>query len=702
MLKKILYGIAALLLVLSFYQLYDLYRFTQERNRYVYETGARTMNTLKMEVDTLLSEIMSETEQLAELFEDNQFTKEEIEGLIKESALNIPEIQGITACFEPYAQSDDQRLYCPFYNKGMADFVQVGEGYDYTDESVEGAAWYTGVINESAQWVKPYFAQNVKQWFIDYAVPFYYSEGPNKGKPKGMVVLSLESKRFNNLILSMSLGKTGYGLLVSERGNILSHPINSYIGTMSLADLALKERSEPLRQAFGDLMDGNSGNVVFEREESTGESIFFYDKVPASDWGIAVVLNKKELLRDTSGLQRRFIKLSIFFSGLLLIIIAIYFNKDYLSRQEIWQLSALTTALLILNIGFIWYLQYTGSTDKDSAIVPVADMSGLDYYVDGRKARSDALKLPPPIIVPTGIAVARVTFADSYNLNVSGTLWQKYPLTQGETLEYGFRLPQISPFAEAAYVEETHRARIPGNDNREGYMLIEWEFRVTLQHYFDYRNFPFDRRQIGIDILPINLEDGLLFVPDLLSYEFTAPSRKPGLEPDLEIPGNRIIGTYFDFENRSYDVDFGIESTSMFQDITVLRYNIDLKRLMVNVFVTYLIPIFVVLLMMFILVVAGSKTEQRHGIITAMAAFFFVLIFSHIDLRKEIVTADLMFMEYFYFITYMMIVVSTWNLITYARRGTRIFDYNENQIFKAAYFPFFFACVLVVTLIKFY
>ena len=63
-----------------------------------------------------------------------------------------------------------------------------------------------------------------------------------------------------------------------------------------------------------------------------------------------------------------------------------------------------------------------------------------------------------------------------------------------------------------------------------------------------------------------------------------------------------------------------------------------------------------------------------------MAAFFFVLIFSHIDLRKDIVTADLIFIEYFYFITYLMIVLSTLNLVVYTKNKAKIFDYNENQL----------------------
>lgn len=94
--------------------------------------------------------------------------------------------------------------------------------------------------------------------------------------------------------------------------------------------------------------------------------------------------------------------------------------------------------------------------------------------------------------------------------------------------------------------------------------------------------------------------------------------------------------------------------------------------------------------MVFILLHACTKTAERQGVIESMAAFFFVLIFSHIDLRKEVVTADLIYMEYFYFISYFLLILATFNLITYTKDKSKIFDFNDNQLFKAFFFPIFF------------
>ena len=65
-------------------------------------------------------------------------------------------------------------------------------------------------------------------------------------------------------------------------------------------------------------------------------------------------------------------------------------------------------------------------------------------------------------------------------------------------------------------------------------------------------------------------------------------------------------------------------------------------------------------------------------------------------------TADVMFMEYFYFITYFLIVASTLNLMAYTKSKTSLFDFNDNQVYRAIYFPAFFLMLLIVMIAKFY
>ncbi len=702
MLNKILYSIAVLLLIIIGYLSYDYYSYSQERDLTIQRKGIETTAALRDQVDTILTKIIEEGNRLAELLGSNQYEAVEIERMIKESSLRIPEIQGVTACFEPYAFSKDQKLYCPYYNKGTKDYLFVGKSYDYTVIG-EGTAWYTGVRAEGAKWVEPYFAKGAQDWYIDYGIPFYYNAGSKKGKVRGTITLSFVCSGFKKLVHSLSIGKTGYGLITSQKGTFLSHPVNEYIGTTNISEIKNHEEDSGLQAGYEAVEKGQTGQIKFYDPVAKDNSLFFFDKIPSSDWRIGLLFFENDLLADHELMNRKFIQLAIWLSLFFVCLLAIYFNKDYLNQKEIWQLSIVGSLLLLGNICLIGYLQHTtfyGHSEEKSP--PIIDLTSLGSFVNQQNNRSDELKLPRSTPIPTGIYVQRMEFEDSYNLNIGGTIWQKYPTEIVDSIQIGFTFPQMSPFSEAAYLEESYRKIIPANEDAKAYLLVGWEFRVTLRLNLRYSDYPFDKRHINIEIVPLNQNDYLIFTPDLASYHYTNPAKKSGLDKKIEISGSEILESYFNYSIETYESDFGYGNKSLFEEIPILHYNIYLRRILLNAFITYLIPIFVTLIIVFIMIHACGKTQERQGIIESMAAFFFVLIFSHIDLRKEIVTADLIYMEYFYFIAYFMLIFATFNLIIYTKDKSHIFDFNENQIFKASFFPIFLFALLLVTLARFY
>ena len=702
MIKKLLYLIAIVLFFMLAFMVYDYYTFTSQRNQIAHDKGQQTTLALRKQVNDILSKIAKEGDRLAKLFGSNDFTTAEIEKIIKESSLSIQEIQGVTACYEPYAFAADQRLYCPYYNKGGRNYIQVEDSYDYSVIG-DGTAWYTGVRDNGANWVEPYFAGAAQDWYVDYGIPFYYNTGPNKGKIRGTVTLSFVCSGFNNIVHGLSLGKTGYGLITSPQGTFLAHPVNEYIGTVNIDSVIKEEKNLDLSKALKAIQKGEIGNVEFYDKKQNDKTLFFYDKIPTSDWGIGLMFYKNDLLNDTTALNHRYIKIALLLSAFFLILLAIYFNKDFLDRREIWILSIVSSFFVLTNIVLVSYLQHTSNrTRSEIESQPITDIATLHSFVAKQHKRSDALKIEKAIPVPTGIYVQRMEFEDSYNLNVGGTIWQKYPLNIVDKVKTGFTLPQMSPFAEASYIEESYRKRIEPKEGEDGYLLIGWDFRVTLRLDFNYADFPLDKRHINIEIVPLDNNDHLIFTPDLGSYNFTNPSKKSGLNHKINISGSEVLESYFNYSIESYDADFGYGLKGIFEKVPVLHFNVQLRRKLLNAFVTYLIPIFVVLFMLFILIISTNKSEEKQGIIESMAAFSFVLVFSHIDMRKEIVTADLIYIEYFYFATYALIVLATYNLVTYSKPKSTIFNFNENQVFKALFFPLFYVMILIVTLVKFY
>lgn len=700
MTKKILYLITSILFLTLCFLIYDFWSFKNDEHTDIEKKGEKITKELTREINSVLKAVMNEAQTLVILIDQRNYTKEELEQLIMDRSQNMDEILGITIAFEPYTYNDTTQLYSPYFDKNQNRIIRLESSYDYTNSNLKTAQWYTQPRAHGAQWIEPYYGQVSKTLVSDYSIPFYHQKGVNKGKMKGIIAVTISLKGFTKLVHSLSLGKTGFGFVSSSKGTFLAHPVNEYIGRKNISEITKTETRKELNRAYQSILDGKTGYVEFQDKTKKQNTLFFYDKVVASNWGIGILFFKNDMLGGEDHFKRKYIHIAIITSLLSFFLLALIFNRDFLSVSEIWYLSLFATFVLILNIVFLGYLQHTeNNTLNGSETPPISDHTTLSNFVNEQNTRAKNISIESPIIVPTGIYLERLEFEDSYHLNISGKLWQKYDTIALKTLRPGFRFPQIAPFAESSFIEESYKEYFGDQ------IVIGYDFRTTVRLNFEYSNYPFDKRHINLEIQPVDTKNKILLVPDLKSYAYTNPSQKSGIDADIKLPGSEIIESYFTYKTNIYNTNFGYENRDDLAKHTMLHFNVNVKRILVTAFVTYLIPIFVTLIMLFILICATEKSKDKQaggGIVQGLAAFFFVLIFSHIDLRKDILTADLVYMEYFYFVAYIMIILATYNLITYTRTTSKLFDYKKNLIVKSTFWPTFLFLVLIITLIKFY
>lgn len=701
--SKTALGLGALIFFILFVaQLIEFQRFDRAQGQAAKERGAATSLAIKSEIDNLLKRVQTASRTLGDQFGKRAYSEAEIKSLIKKASLNMKEIRGVTACYEPFAFEAGRRLFCPYYNKTTGKYLMVGASYDYTKRG-KGTAWYTDVIESGATWTSPYYGTAAGEWFIDFGVPFYYTDGPKKGEVRGIIDFSLGVGDLKNIVHALSVGKVGASFIASDTGKFISHPDSDFVGTRTLDDAIKSATAKPIRAAFESMKAKEARHLSFIDPVRGERAWFFSDKLAQSGWSVGFIFHRGDLLTDQRSVHRRYINICLTFSLMVVLGLAVYFGRDQLDPWEIEVLSILATVLLFANVFMVGALQHALKTKPaENVSSPILDKTALSAEIDLVRQRSKTRKTDPPIPVPTGIYIERMDFEDSYNVNLGGLLWQKYATDIADDVKIGVRFPQISPFAESSYIEESYRKVVVPKVGAKGYLLVGWDFRITLRLDLDYADYPFDKRHLDIQIAPVSRTDNLMLVPDLSSYSATNRSQKSGVSPQIKLPGNEILETYFNFSFDDYRTDFGFNNAGNYQGVPALHFNIHQKRLLLNAFVTYLIPIFVTLCLAYILILACGKSEARQGIIESMAAFFFVLMLSHIGLRSDVVTGDLMFMEYFYFITYLAIIITTINLITYTKSQTTLFDYNDNQLFRVAYFPTYLTVVLILLLAKFY
>ena len=699
MLRKFLWGCAIVSALLCIVLSLDYFRFVREQEDLLVQKGSRITDNLKNQLEYLVGNIQDKAKFLADtIAKSDTLSSAQLLPLLKQESLKIEEILGITVAFEPDV-FDSKERYAPYFDKDKESYMQIEKFYDYTDNALPTAQWYTKVRDSGAQWIEPYFAKAANTLVADYGYPIYKEQDNGPRILLGTVTITLSLESFQENIRSLVLGEAEFGFVSSESGKILAHPIPEYLGVQTVAGLLNNAHQPGIQAAYQAILEHKSGHQAYVDMDEGQKKLFYYRPITGSGWHIGLEFYRDILFEEGLTGKRKRIHLILTLSVLAFFIIAVFFNRDYLSVRELWYLSLLASVVLILDLVTIGYLHYkTSVLEFSTQQPPITDYTSLATFVNEQRTRkSKADSIVPQVNI--GMFIERIEFEDSYDVNISGSLWQKYNPDKIPEFEPGFALPQLAPFAESSSIE------LRSLDTLKNEVIARYDFRNTLRINFDYSDYPFDKRNISVYIQPLDLTQNILFVPDLKSYEYTAIARKPGLNKTIEVSGNTILGSYYSYVLRQYNTDFGLQKQGHLRDVPILTFTIQIRRVLVTSFVTYLIPITVTLLMLFILLSSTRKNDMEgdiNGLIQGMAAFFFVLIFSHIDLRKDIHTAELIYMEYYYFIAYGMIIATTYNLVVYTKESHALFDYKNNLIAQIIFWPLFLLIALSVTLLKFY
>jgi hypothetical protein len=234
---------------------------------------------------------------------------------------------------------------------------------------------------------------------------------------------------------------------------------------------------------------------------------------------------------------------------------------------------------------------------------------------------------------------------------------------------------------------------------------------VTLRQSFDYKKFPLDHKTVWIRMWPEDFLHRILLFPDYRAYLSTDLNDVFGIDEDIVLGNWRIEETFFDYHLPDYDTNFGIinseHNPKLFPE---LYFNIVLKRKFLNEFIIYLIPLLTVAALLFLILLATTTEKEKAdrfdfnilGVIGINSALFFVVIIAHIQLRREFSGSGLVYLEYFYLVMYVVILLVTLDAyLISAGWQVRLLHYKDHLIPKLLYWPLLFGASAIITWIAF-
>lgn len=299
--KLILFFTLSSSLILLFVLAYDT-RYSRKMIENNLEVSARNLvSSTVNRIDAVLAPVQKVPENLACFLENNAGSKEEVISLLRAVVERNQDIYGAAVAFEPDAFGKGRRHFAPYFYRTKAGlkFSDLGApDYDYLSKD-----WYR-IPKElgRSQWSEPYFDIGGGNILMStYSVPFYRTKG-GKRYLAGVVTADISLEWLRKVVSSIKVLKTGYGILTSRNGTIITHPSDEIVMNETIFSIAERKKDKRMRETGLSMIRGESGFVPLAMI-SGRESWICYAPIPSSGWTLSVIFPRDELYSDINRLK---------------------------------------------------------------------------------------------------------------------------------------------------------------------------------------------------------------------------------------------------------------------------------------------------------------------------------------------------------------------------------------------------------------
>ncbi|MBP0000164.1 MAG: hypothetical protein J7641_14400 [Cyanobacteria bacterium SID2] len=681
-----------------------------ERNRKVktaHKMARMEADRAVQEIDRALQNLEDVVDKFADELNRGELPKTQLEAKLQQALETNENLASAGVAYAPYGYNAQKQRYAPVFkrvlnpqqpNQSSIERYQVENFYDYTQSDVE---WFQKPLNGGAQWAEPYIGQVLQQLLAEYSVPFTTPDTkPPVPTPNGIVYANYDFERLQKLMNSLDLGNTGYGFLISKTGKFVYHPISSFaLEEASIFDLARRWNAPDLEELGNRMTDGQSGTL--ERGGRT-PSWVIYEPIPSTQWSLGVVVFKDEVFASTNRLNRTLIWFVLLIVATLVFASIAVFRPTGDRIGRLWGLVTTISVFLAGGIGAIWVLDMRNTGGDENPGTKLSNPARLERFLANRTQKAIDSGQTPPVFVPTGVFVQSLEFSDANDVFATGYVWQRYQDGVHDGIARGFVLPE----AIAPKIEEYYRQSFDGSE------LIGWYFEAKLRQPFDYSKFPFDRKDVWIRLWHQDFTSNVMLVPELSAYDVISPVNLPGLESgkNFVLPGWHLERSFFQYRLNSYNTTFGFLGETQLKNFPELYFDIVMRRDFLTVFITKMMRTVVVSVLLFgVQSIVRFKLKDDElgfsasGVISASGAFTFILILDQINLRSQLATGGVLYIEYFYFVLYVMILLVAIDSLLVGKRSNLFFIRYRNNLFpKLFYWPVLLTLQLLVTAYVFY
>jgi phosphoserine phosphatase RsbU/P len=289
------------------------------------ETAKQLTNATLNRMESVLISAQRVPEALMLFLNEPSVKEETIEDMLRFVLKNKPEIFGTAIAFAPFKFKPGLEGYAPYCYRTADGFGIKNldhESYSYFDWT-----WYkTAEETGRPVWTEPYFDEGGGNTVMStYAVPFYGDEGTGKVF-RGVATADLSLDWLETMMNSIKVFETGYVIMVSEQGTIITHPVKQF-QMRNLSELAMDDNNSALMKITSEMMQDKEGYMPFTSLIDHRSCWMYFTTLPQTRWHMAVVFPENELLAGLHKLYFYTIFIGVF-GAILLSIVVILFSSQ--------------------------------------------------------------------------------------------------------------------------------------------------------------------------------------------------------------------------------------------------------------------------------------------------------------------------------------------------------------------------------------
>ena len=472
----------------------------------------------------------------------------------------------------------------------------------------------------------------------------------------------LEIKNYNlflkTLLKTSEFKRYEYLFLISPSTRYIYHPKEELLG-MDLFSESLIDKDKNLNKAAKVLYKKNpseyfsrvSRNKVTSQSSITGYK--YFSQIPLY---IGIVTIDEESIVTRIGEIKSNLFLSIIFFSLFLGSCLIM-NLKKISLKNIALISV--SQLLFLCI-FIGVINYCSSKEEIKKFDAINSKEESIYYLWKNNLNKD---------LTIKLQIESIEFQEANNVKITGVIQHE------NKPEYNVFFPDAVEYSEWIVNEKNG--------------IVTKKFLILLREEFNYYKYPLESNVISLKMQGRGIDEGKVIVPDFSEYpEGVLISANHGIRKNIVLNGWNIVGSFFSFNKISIQEH-------------ELVFNIYLKRNILSPFISSLLPFFIILCMVFgilFLIEKGENNERVEFTLGSVSGLFFTVILSQSGLRDNIMTDELLYLDYYYFFLYIILLFIV--LVTFFYKYKKV-DYEYILNLKKLFWFLSSFIIMIITFIIF-